>query len=71
MNDVLKEELDFQVGDEFFFRRSLVRVVHYGDQGFLLSDWAAVESLYNSVMNGADMNMPGSVLSFHYRVLIS
>jgi beta-glucosidase len=39
LNDILKEELDFQ--------------------GFLLSDWAAVESLYNSVMNGADMNMPG------------
>lgn len=41
-----------------------MKVVHYGDQGFLLSDWAAVESLYNSVMNGADMNMPGSLLSF-------
>ena len=25
----------------------------------MLSDWAAVESLYASVMNGADVNMPG------------
>jgi hypothetical protein len=26
----------------------------------MLSDWAAVESLYASVMNGADVNMPGA-----------
>lgn len=25
----------------------------------MLSDWTAVESLYASVMNGADVNMPG------------
>ncbi|KIM83540.1 glycoside hydrolase family 3 protein [Piloderma croceum F 1598] len=30
-------------------------------QGFVLSDWAAVVSLYPSVMNGADVNMPGFV----------
>ncbi|KAF7973535.1 hypothetical protein HWV62_14970 [Athelia sp. TMB] len=30
-------------------------------QGFMLSDWAAVTSLYASVMNGADMNQPGFV----------
>lgn len=41
LNDVLKEELDFQ--------------------GFMLSDWAAVTSLYASVLNGADMNQPGFV----------
>ncbi|KIM73689.1 glycoside hydrolase family 3 protein [Piloderma croceum F 1598] len=28
-------------------------------QGFMLSDWTAIESLYASVMNGADVNMPG------------
>ena len=27
----------------------------------MLSDWAAVTSLYASVMNGADMNQPGFV----------
>jgi hypothetical protein len=26
----------------------------------MLSDWTAIESLYASVMNGADVNMPGS-----------
>lgn len=25
----------------------------------MLSDWAATESLYDSVMNGLDVNMPG------------
>ncbi|KZP14752.1 glycoside hydrolase family 3 protein [Athelia psychrophila] len=30
-------------------------------QGFMVSDWAAVTSLYASVMNGADMNQPGFV----------
>lgn len=30
-------------------------------QGFMLSDWAAVTSLYASVMNGADVNQPGFV----------
>ncbi|KZP21413.1 glycoside hydrolase family 3 protein [Athelia psychrophila] len=30
-------------------------------QGFILSDWGAVTSLYGSVMNGADMNQPGNI----------
>lgn len=28
-------------------------------QGFMLSDWTATASLYDSVMNGLDVNMPG------------
>ncbi|KZP08821.1 glycoside hydrolase family 3 protein [Athelia psychrophila] len=30
-------------------------------QGFIVSDWTAVTSLYGSVMNGVDMNQPGNV----------
>ncbi|KII87356.1 glycoside hydrolase family 3 protein [Plicaturopsis crispa FD-325 SS-3] len=30
-------------------------------QGFMVSDWGAVESLEASVINGADMNMPGFI----------
>jgi len=46
LNEVLKEELDFQ--------------------GFVVSDWGAVEDLEGSVGSGVDVNMPGGCCAPFY-----
>ena len=74
LNDIIKEELDFQVSatsvfififlpGEFFWMRFSSSV-----KGFMLSDWAAVESSIASVMNGVDVNMPGVYIIIWMRV---
>jgi beta-glucosidase len=60
LNDILRKKLDFQVGGYL-----PLKLVYMLIEGFhVVRYWAAIESLYASVMNSVDFNMP-SMCTIH------